>query len=205
MRRLDLRPEGPLRAAQLTDEGVCAVVDLPAFGDAWVPAEANLELPAAEPGGLSARGRTLKNETVELEIDEATGGIRGVMAVGESMPRIGQQLLLAGLGEAAGKPLASQMKAEHFDIEYAGPAVVQATAAGKLSIRGPERGSPVSPRGIASGQAGRSWRSTSPSASSSRAGSSAAGADPWTTYLASRGPGPTRARCSAGLSCSLPK
>ena len=37
---LDLRPEGPLRAAQFTDEGVCAVVDLPAFGFAWVPARA---------------------------------------------------------------------------------------------------------------------------------------------------------------------
>ena len=34
---LDLRPEGPLRAAQFTEEGVCAVVDLPAFGFAWVP------------------------------------------------------------------------------------------------------------------------------------------------------------------------
>src|SRR5438105_10720171 len=32
---LDLRPEGPLRSAQFTDEGVCAVVDLPAFGFAW--------------------------------------------------------------------------------------------------------------------------------------------------------------------------
>ena len=71
---LDLRPEGPLRAAQFTDEGVYAVVDLPAFGFAWVPAEPNLELPAAAPGGLSARGRTLKNESIELEIDEATGG-----------------------------------------------------------------------------------------------------------------------------------
>jgi len=29
---LDLRPEGPLRATQFTEEGVCAVVDLPAFG-----------------------------------------------------------------------------------------------------------------------------------------------------------------------------
>ena len=56
------------------------------------------------PGGLSARGRTLRNESVELEIDEATGGIRGVMAVGEATARLGQQLVIAGLGEAAGKP-----------------------------------------------------------------------------------------------------
>ncbi len=184
---LDLRPEGPLRAAQLTDEGICAVVDLPAFGYAWVPAEPNLELPAAEPGGLSARGRTLKNETVELEIDEATGGIRGVMAVGESTPRIGQQLLFAGLGEAARKPLASQMKAERLDIEYAGPAVVQATAAGKLfdprtgarlaSFTQRYRlwsGRPVLEIDITLGELEPSWLER------------AAGADPWTTYLASR-------------------
>ena len=185
---LDLRPEGPLRAAQFTDEGVYAVVDLPAFGYAWVPAEPNLELPAAEPGGLSARGRTLKNETVELEIDEATGGIRGVMAVGESTPRIGQQLLLAGLGEAAGKPLASQMKAERFDIEYAGPALVQATAAGTLVD--PRTGARLA--GFT--QRYRLWTGRpvleidiTLDASSSRAGSSARpAADPWTTYLASR-------------------
>ncbi len=129
---LDLRPEGALRAAQFIEEGVAAVVDLPAYGYAWVPAEANLEQPVAEPGGLSARGRTLKNETVELEIDEATGGIRGVMAVGETTPRVGQQLVLTGLGEAAGKALVSQMKADRFDVDYAGPALVQATASGKL-------------------------------------------------------------------------
>ena len=78
------------------------------------------------------------------------------------------------------------MKAERLDIEYAGPAVVQATAAGKLFDPRTGHGSPVSPSGIASGQAGRSWRSTSPSVSSSRAGSTRAGADPWTIYLADR-------------------
>jgi alpha-mannosidase len=129
---LDLRPEGPLRAAQFTDEGVLAVVDVPPFGFAWIPREANVEVPAAEPGGLLARGRTLKNETITIEIDEATGGLRGVMAVGESTPRLGQQLVMTGLGEHAGKPLQSQMKAERFDIEYAGPALVQATTSGHL-------------------------------------------------------------------------
>ena len=185
---LDLRPEGPLRAAQLTDEGVYAVVDLPAFGYGWVPAQPNLGLPpAAEAGGLSARGRTLKNETVELEIDEATGGIRGVMAVGESTPRIGQQLMLAGLGEDAGKPLASQMKAARFDIEYAGPALVQATAHGTLvdprtgaKLAGFSQryrlwsGRPVLEIDITLGEIEPSWLAR------------AAGADPWTTYLASR-------------------
>ncbi len=55
---LDLRPEGPLRAAQFTDEGVWAVVDLPAFGFAWVPRESDAARPPASSAGLSARGRT---------------------------------------------------------------------------------------------------------------------------------------------------
>jgi alpha-mannosidase len=129
---LDLRPEGPLRAAQFTDEGVYAVVDLPAFGFAWVPREANLEVAPAQPGGLSARGRVLKNESIELEIDESTGGIRGLMAVGESTARLGQQLVLTGLVDSAGKPMSSLMKASRFELDYAGPALVQATASGTL-------------------------------------------------------------------------
>ncbi len=48
---LDLRPDGPLRAAQFTDEGVWAVVDLPAFGFAWVAKEADLGRPPAVVGG----------------------------------------------------------------------------------------------------------------------------------------------------------
>ena len=103
------------------------------------------------------------------------------MAVGESTPRIGQQLVLAGLGEAAGKPLASQMKAERFDVEYAGPALVQATASGKLidprtgarlaSFTQRYRlwtGRPVLEIDITLGELDPSWLER------------AAGADPWT-------------------------
>jgi alpha-mannosidase len=129
---LDLRPEGPLRAAQFTDEGVHAVVDLPAFGFAWVPAEANLEVPPVQPAALSARGRTLKNESLEVEIDASTGGIRGVMALGETMPRLGQQLVVTGLAEKGGSPVASEMKCETFEVDYGGPSLVQATASGVI-------------------------------------------------------------------------
>jgi alpha-mannosidase len=131
---LDLRPEGPLSAAQFTDEGVCAVVELPPFGFAWVPRASD---PASQPAAtskssLSARGRVVKNEHMEVEIDEGTGGIRRVAANGESSPRLGQQLVVAGLEAAAGKPAASQMKCERFEIDYAGPALVQATSSGGL-------------------------------------------------------------------------
>jgi alpha-mannosidase len=128
---LDLRPEGPLRSAQFTDEGVYAVVDLPAFGFAWVPSEADPGRPPANPGGMSTRGRQLRNESIVVEIDATTGGLRSISGVGESTPRVGQQLVIAGL-VAGGKPVSSQMRCDRFDIDYGGPALVQATSAGRL-------------------------------------------------------------------------
>ena len=46
----DLRPEGPLRVAQYTEEGVWAVVDLPPFGYAWIPRELEGRSPALADG-----------------------------------------------------------------------------------------------------------------------------------------------------------
>jgi alpha-mannosidase len=184
---LDLRPEGPLRAALFTDEGVYAVVDVPAFGFAWVPAAANLEVPPGGSGGLSTRGRTLGNESIELEIDEATGGLRGIMAPGEVTPRMGQQLVVTGLGESDGKPLVSQMKGEKYEVDYAGPALVQATASGTLVdprngsrlARFTQRyrlwtGRPILEIDVSLSELDPAW--------SARAGQ----ADPWTHYLGCR-------------------
>jgi alpha-mannosidase len=129
---LDLRPEGPLRASQFTEDGVWAVVDLPALGFAWVPREADLARPPAAGGGLSTRGRQLKNESIEIEIDAATGGVRRLAAVGESTARLGQQLVMTGMFDAKGNPATSQMRCEKFEIDYGGPALAQATSSGSL-------------------------------------------------------------------------
>jgi alpha-mannosidase len=129
---LDLKAEGPLRTAQFTDEGVYGVVDLPSFGFAWVPRQSDPANAAASKPALSARDHQIRNELMEVEIDTATGGIRRVSAVGESSARLGQQLVVAGLEPAAGKPAASQMRSERFEIDYAGPAIVQATSSGGL-------------------------------------------------------------------------
>jgi alpha-mannosidase len=129
---LDLRPEGPLRAAQFTDEGVYAVVDLPAFGFAWAPKESELARPPAVAAGLSARDRRLRNESIEIDVDATTGGLRSIAAMGEESPRLGQQLVMTGLVDAQGKPSTSQMRCERFAVDYGGPALVQATSAGSL-------------------------------------------------------------------------
>jgi alpha-mannosidase len=128
----DLRPEGPLRAAQLTDEGVYAVVDLPPFGFAWVPAETDWQRPAAMSKGLSARDRDLRNESMAIEVDAATGGLRSIAKIDEPSPRLGQQLVVHGRVDAAGKPVASQMRRERFAVDYGGPTLVQATSAGRI-------------------------------------------------------------------------
>ncbi|MBX6315852.1 MAG: glycosyl hydrolase family 38, partial [Isosphaeraceae bacterium] len=128
----DLRLEGPLRVAQFTDEGVWAVVELPAFGFAWVPRASSPNAAAPPIGVLSARGRPLKNETIELEIDEATGGLRSLRAAGEPTARLGQQLVMTGLVAPDGKPASSKMRAEQIEVEYGGPALVQAESRGVL-------------------------------------------------------------------------
>jgi alpha-mannosidase len=129
---LDLRPSGPLRAAQFTDEGVCAVVDVPAFGFAWVSSDPEVTGAPAAAAGLSARGRKLRNESIEIEIDTATGGIRSLAGPGDAMARLGQQLVVTGLVDTLGKPVASQMRSARFEIEYGGPALIQASSSGTV-------------------------------------------------------------------------
>ena len=129
---IDLRPEGPLRAAQFTEEGVWAVVELPAFGYAWVPRDANFEASPAPVANVSVRERVLHNEALAVEIDPGTGGVRGIKAAGEDTSRLGQQLVINGLTGPDGQPASSRMRGESFEVDYGGPALVQAIATGTL-------------------------------------------------------------------------
>jgi alpha-mannosidase len=178
---LDLRPEGPLRAAQFTDEGVWGTVELPALGFAWVPRDTNFEASPAPVGTLSVRDRMLRNESIAVEIDSATGGIRGVKAAGEDTARLGQQLVIAG---ADGSP--SKMKCTAFEVEYGGPSLVQAVSKGTIngadgrilaSFRQRYRlwtGRPILELDITLNDLDATWLA------------SIADADPWMQYLACR-------------------
>ncbi|HWE35353.1 MAG TPA: glycosyl hydrolase family 38 [Isosphaeraceae bacterium] len=128
----DLRHEGPLRGAQPAEEGVVGVVELLPFGFAWVPREPLRDAPAPAAAHLAARGRVVRNETIECEFDEVTGGIRGIKGVGEPSARLGQQVVATGLLGPDGQPSASLMRAEGFAVDYGGPALVQATSHGAL-------------------------------------------------------------------------
>lgn len=129
----DLAPGGPLRAAQLTEEGVRAVVDLAAFGYAWVPRESKSALPASPSETVSLRERTLSSAALSATLDPGTGGIRGIHGTNEPTARLGQQLVIAGLTGPDGKLATSVMKGLTFTADYGGPALVQATTTGTLN------------------------------------------------------------------------
>jgi alpha-mannosidase len=163
------------------------VVDLPALGFAWVPGQTDLARPPAGTSVLSARGRTLKNESIAIEIDAATGGIRSLAGAGESGARLGQQLVITGLTDSQGKPAISQMHVDRFEVDYGGPALVQATSRGRL--KDPRTGKSLAAfveryrlwagRSIAEidislDDLDRAWLER------------AAAADPWSVYLACR-------------------
>jgi alpha-mannosidase len=178
----DLRATGPLRAAQFTEEGVWAVVDLPAFGYAWVSRDTDHSAPPTAPGAVSARDRVLRNESLEIEIDKETGGIRGLHAPGEPTARLGQQLAIA---DAPG----SKMHADSFEVEYGGPALVQAVARGTIAQAHDQRplasfrqryrlwtGRPILELEIVLDDLDPRWLET-------RAGD---GVDPWSRFLSCR-------------------
>jgi alpha-mannosidase len=183
----DLRPEGPLRAAQFTEDGVWAVVDLPPFGYSWVPRDSNADRQSASQNVLSIRDKTLTNEAMTLSIDPATGGLRGVQAFGEDTARLGQQLCIVGLVGPDGKPASSKMKGLTFSADYGGPALVQATSTGTLHDPKDDRilavfrqrfriwtGRPTLEIDIEFTEIDPEWLA------------SVAGADPWSNYLAIR-------------------
>ena len=129
-------PEGAVRASQYTAEGNRAVVTVAGFGYAWIPRSSDTIAPA--PSGpsetVNAKGRTLRNETIRVEFDEATGGLRAVMTANEASARIGQKLVIVGAENArpGAEPPVTRMKADSFEVEYGGPALVQAVSTGQI-------------------------------------------------------------------------
>lgn len=123
-----------LLAVQLTERGVEAVVAVPAFGYAWISSEPSPGLETPAPSRVEARGRILRNDLLELELDAQTGGIRRLHASGEDAARLAQQIVLVGpdLRDAAGQPVSSKMRADSVVPEYGGPALAEAVSRGAL-------------------------------------------------------------------------
>lgn len=191
---IDLPVGGAVRASQFTESGVQAVVDLPAFGYAWIAREKASGEPGdgdavvvAPPRKFSVQDKTLVHESMEVEIDPTTGGLRAVRGPGESSPRLGQQLVIAGLTDAEGQPATSRMVADRLDVEYGGPALLRYVTEGTLQdpvdgralARFHQRvelwvGRPLLELSIRLSELDPSWVA------------SLSGGDPWSRYLACR-------------------
>ena len=134
-------------------------------------------------GTLSARDRTLRNESIEVEFDAATGGLRSIRAPGDPIARLGQQLVITG---HEGRPVVDARQRASPSTTPA-PPWPRRRPPGNCSPR-PAGGSPGSASGSASGSAGRSWSWTStltdldPDVGRERL----AGSDPWAHHLACR-------------------
>ncbi len=122
----DLGPRHPLRAAQPVEGGTFGVVDLPAFGYAWVPRSNASTPPDAGSGGMIS-GQTLSNGSVAVEVDETTGGIRSIRGVHEQVARVAQQLVILGGGDGP-----SVMAGDSFRVTHSGPALARAESRGQI-------------------------------------------------------------------------
>ena len=127
----NLAAHGSLRAVQFIEEGTAAVVDAPPLGFVWIPRIASGAGPDAT-HRVQAQDRRLSNEFLSVEIDKATGGVRGVHGPAEKGQRLGQQLVVHGLVDKNGAAVGSRMVGERFALDYAGPALAQATVTGGL-------------------------------------------------------------------------
>lgn len=126
----DLAVEGSVRAVQLTEDGTAVVVEAPSLGFVWIANRTGAAAPGDALKRAKAEDRRLSNEFLSVEIDKATGGVRGLYGPGEKSPRLGQQVVVHGLVDAKGSAVNSRMVGERFELDYAGPALARATSWG---------------------------------------------------------------------------
>lgn len=113
----------PARATQLRPAGALASVELPPFGFAWLPLAVSAGAKIAQPKHPIAEHRRLRNEHLDVELDESTGGIREFRDSVRKIGRLGLQLVHAS---------GSRMRLRELKLESAGPAVGCFVASGDL-------------------------------------------------------------------------
>jgi hypothetical protein len=114
---------GPLKACQVENNIVHAVVEVPALGFAWLPGTPAAG-PAPTPGRMRlADDRCVRNEFFEAEVDPQTGGLRSIRDHKTRVGRIGQQLVF--------NP-GSTMRAKSLQTTSVGPALGEIVSEGAL-------------------------------------------------------------------------
>lgn len=133
-------PEKPIYAAGTQGDRQHAVVDVPAFGFAWLPEAAQAARPRRAPVLLAESPNVLRNEFFEVMIDTTTGAVKSLHEYSSRRNRLSQQLALRTPGPP-GKPgdvyrdpdetaIYSVMGADSIEVTCA------TTAMGEITVRG---------------------------------------------------------------------
>ncbi len=115
-------PASLIKSAQFDKEAVRLVVEVPAFGFSWIPVHAALKNPI-QPKNKLAEENLIRNEFLEVEIDDRTGGMRSIRDTRTQQGRLGQQLIY--------NP-GSTMEVEKIEITQRGPAKAEIKSFGVL-------------------------------------------------------------------------
>jgi alpha-mannosidase len=133
-------PEKPIYATAAQGDRQHAVVDVPAFGFAWLPEASQADRPRRAPVLLAEAPNVLRNEFFEAMIDTTTGAIKSLHEYSSRQNRLSQQLALRTPG-LPGKPgdvyrnpdetaIYSVMGADSVEVTCA------TTAMGEITVRG---------------------------------------------------------------------
>jgi hypothetical protein len=115
--------DGPVKACQVDGTTARAVVEVPALGFAWIPRKGDPSLRPSPKRMKLADKKAVRNETFEAEIDQDTGGLRGLRDHRTRSNRLGQQLVF--------QP-GSTMRATAINVTSTGPAYGEVVAEGVL-------------------------------------------------------------------------
>jgi hypothetical protein len=111
----------PVKAAEFSGTTAKLVVEVPAFGFAWVPRTGTAAPP--KPRLKLAEGLTVRNEFIECDVDATTGGIRSFRDTRTRATRFGQQLVF--------NP-GSKMVARDITVTNSGTALGEIVSTGDL-------------------------------------------------------------------------
>ena len=136
--------QAPIRSVQLDRQHRSVVLDLPSCGYVWIPARS----PKSERPKGSATAMTetemIRNEFIEVYMNEATGGIGRIKQYGRKPNRLSQQLALrfarertprpaeAGQAPTQERTFYSEMRCSSISVTSSGPGLAEIVSSGKL-------------------------------------------------------------------------
>ena len=152
--------QAPIRGVQFDATHRHLTVDLPACGYAWISSRNAKPDRARGTKAQMSEERMIRNEFIEVHINEATGGIGRIKEFGRKPNRLSQQLAfrfgrertIAGPDGDAERTFYSQMRCSSIAVTSSGPALGEIVTAGTLND--PQDGSVVAEFG----QTVRVWR-----------------------------------------------